>query len=149
MSVQGDDAVPPSGFGRFSSEPPASTHLALLARCIMDPNCADNLDDEGNHLVMPDISKRQETLTHLQEANELIRRGTCCTVSYRLCPADNLGRCWWQALQMTAHTCLAAHLPSLCPIQYMVTYYPCLLCAAQGRSASVGNEKPIVLFKRG
>ena len=77
--MQGDDAVPPSRFERFSSEPPSPAHLALLARCIMDPNCADNLDDEGNQLVMPDVSKRQDTLVHLHEANELIKCGTGCS----------------------------------------------------------------------
>jgi len=67
--------VPPSQFERFSDEPLTLTHIALLARCIVDPNCADNLDLEGNKLVVPDADKRQETLTHLKEADELIGCG--------------------------------------------------------------------------
>jgi len=90
--VQGDDAVSPSRFERFSSEPLSPAHLALLAWCILNPNCADYLDDEGNQLVMSDVSKRQATLVHLHEANELIRCGTGLTVSHcqltRPCPVD-------------------------------------------------------------
>jgi len=68
--------VPPSNFERFSEEPLTMAHIALLARCIIDPNCAENLDLEGNKLVIPDADQRQETLTHLKEANELIGCGT-------------------------------------------------------------------------
>ena len=67
--------MPPSKFERFSNElTPA--HLAMLARCIMDPNCAENLDEEGNKLVTPDAAVWEETLTHLEDANELMRRVT-------------------------------------------------------------------------
>ena len=70
--MQGDEAVPPSSFSRFSDEPLTIPHIALLARCIIDPNCAENLDLEGNKLVNPDADRRQEALTHLEEADELI-----------------------------------------------------------------------------
>ena len=70
--MQGDEAVPPSKFERFADEPLTMAHIALLARCIIDPNCAENLDLEGNKLVIPDADKWQETLTHLNEADDLI-----------------------------------------------------------------------------
>ena len=85
--MQCDQAVPPSSFGRFSDEPLTPAHIALLARCIMDPNCAENLDLEGNKLVVPDADRRQETLAHLEEADELIGCGThckACTVGLQL-----------------------------------------------------------------
>ena len=78
--------MPPSEFERFSNElTPA--HLALLARCIMNPDCADNLDDEGNKLVTPDAAVWKETLTHLEDANKLIRRVTRLKLSI-LMPAE-------------------------------------------------------------
>ena len=115
--MQGDDAVPPMSFGRFSSDPPALAHLALLARCIMDANCADNLDDEGNQLVLPDVSKWQETLTHLQEANGLIRHGTgsIAFVNSAQLKIPVLARCCRRASQTPSHTRLAAHRHCSCP----------------------------------
>ena len=79
MPVQGDKAVPPSDFERFSGEPLTLAHLKMLARCISEPNCAENLDDEGNKLVTPDASVWKDTLSHLEEANKLMRCVTCLT----------------------------------------------------------------------
>ena len=68
--------MPPTKFQRFSDEPPSLAHLAVLARCISNPNCAENLDEEGNKLITPDASIWKETLMHLEDAGELIRRDT-------------------------------------------------------------------------
>jgi len=88
--LQGNNAVPPSDFERFSNEPPNLAHVAMLARCIMNPNCAENLDEEGNKLVTPNAAVWKETLTHLEDADEIIRRVTRLKFSTlrpaKLCP---------------------------------------------------------------
>ena len=73
---QGGLKVPPSKFGKYAVKV-SPAHIDMLERCLYDPTCADNYDDEGNPLLFADTAKRQDTLSHLADAFALTECAGC------------------------------------------------------------------------
>ena len=69
--------MPPADFGKYAVEAATPAHLQLLDRCLTDPTCAENFDDDGNPLLYADTAKRQDTLSHLADAAVLIECACC------------------------------------------------------------------------